>query len=208
MWTDSRMTGYRYSRNDKNIYIIKLMCSNEKKDLIRNCYFGLNCICEQITNINTGETVKSALLKGKMDKYVYYEVGSVIPGVCWYCHSIEDLFTKGFLKKGEDGEISDRKIPVNLYDKLEIYIKDNDLEISEVAEELETTESELIKEINSIKRLQAQDEKKNRGQIIVNAVGTICRKQEKDGKRKSFSDKLDEYMSEWDRLVIEDKKSR
>ena len=93
------VTGYRYSLDEnRNIYIIKVSAESYEKNI--GDYDSCECICESITNANTGVEVNQAELCGYMNRIVFYKVGEKIPGKCWFFLRYDDLFRRYLTKSG------------------------------------------------------------------------------------------------------------
>lgn len=103
------VTGYRYATDKKGKYwIIKLSALKEEPAYhnvpgYENEFVSDDCICESITEIETGQEEKSMVLYGALGRQIEYTKGEKIGGgLVWYCHSKEDLYKNYlcFSKKG------------------------------------------------------------------------------------------------------------
>ncbi len=85
---DYKYTGYKYTKANNRIYLIKLKCANEfirpMSELLPIDYFTTNCVIEKIVDINTGVEIDSVSGEA-MHKYTF-EKGSTIKGTgIYYC---------------------------------------------------------------------------------------------------------------------------
>lgn len=174
MWTDSRMTGYRYSVDDNGtVYIIKLTAQAAKKEYPGTLvYQSENCICESITNPNTGEELEQMNLSGVRRISVLYIKGKTIPGKCWFCPSVDALYHLNYLSKGKDGLVK-AKPKGSLYDVLDSWIEDCELTHDEVAAEMKISTAELLEEINRIKQIDSINEQEVEAASIVAATNLL-----------------------------------
>ncbi len=184
------MIGYRYSVDDKGtVYIIKLIAPHEIKDYPATIiYHSDNCICESITNANTGNDIKQALLHGVRRNSVLYTKGEIIPGTCWFCHSVEDLYKLNYLFKGKDGLVK-TKPTFSLYDILDKYIDDEELTRDEVAAEMKISTAELLERINRIKQIHSIDKQKTEAAPIMSAISILHARKVQSGEIMSGLDK-------------------
>ena len=169
------MTGYRFSVDDKGtVYIIKLTAPVAKKEypgaLI---YHSENCICESITNPNTGEELEQMNLSGILRTSVLYTKGKTIPGECWFCPSVDALYRLNYLSKGKDGLVKDQPPNRTLYDVLDSWIENCELTHDEVAAEMKISTTELLERINRIKQIDSISEQEVEAASIVAATNLL-----------------------------------
>lgn len=88
----NRTTGYRYGLDDQgNCWIVKLSAKNEQPGH-RNEFISDDCICEKISNPQTGDDVKTTILRGVHGIPIEYTIGKKIEGgSVWFYKSKEDL---------------------------------------------------------------------------------------------------------------------
>lgn len=149
---NSRMTGYRYSVDvDDNIYIIRVSAESYEKNIFD--YDSCECICESITNANTGVEVNQAELCGYMNQKIRYKVGEKIPGKCWFFLHYDDLF-RSYLKKNGDRIVLAKPKLLHMNGKVGEYLIECGCTKKEVADDLQITEKELSKMIQLAKTLK------------------------------------------------------
>lgn len=92
MWTDSRMTGYKWTRgkNDNINYIIKLKYLNDFPDpLYKDSFYTTDCIVESITD-ESGTEVDEIDGRAFAD-YVYVKGQRIVGEKIFFCKSMSDL---------------------------------------------------------------------------------------------------------------------
>lgn len=152
------ITGYRYTRDNQGKYwIVKL--STAKEELARhnvpeyeNEFVSDDCTCEAITEVETGEEAESMVLKGHLGRPLQYTVGQKIGGgLCWYCHSIEDLY-KNYLHFSKGKESGKTYCPFFLANKMDYMITEvYGRTYEEVAARMHITPETLIEQVQSLK---------------------------------------------------------
>lgn len=183
--------GYRYSQDDKDIYIIKISYSKDRekydaftrRNSLPPVWFHCdNCLCLTITNANTGEEKEQISLFGMHRNYVEYRKNSVIPGETWYVHNFDDLFRKEYamnlLKKAKDGTIYVGKTG---YEKLEEML--NELchcSLDEAAKEMCITRDELVSRLEWLKEGHVNED--DIAKPIIEAGNAVYRRKVENGE--------------------------
>lgn len=158
------ITGYRYATDKQRKYwIVKLSTAKEEPARhnvpgYENEFVSDDCTCEAITEIETGEEAKSMILKGVLGRPIEYTVGEKIGGLCWYCHSIEDLY-KNYLHRSKGKNSGKTYHPFILANKMDYMITEvYGRTYEEVAARMKITPEKLIEQVQSLKEGLGEEE--------------------------------------------------
>ena len=176
------ITGYRYSvDDDDNIYIIKISAESYEKRLY-DCESS-ECICESITDANTGEAVNQADLHGYMNWKVCYKVGEKIPGRCWFFLNYDDLFRSYLAKVGNRIVLAQPK-RLHMNGKIGEYLIECGCTIKEVADDLQITEKELSEMIYLARTLEPGYKQTKISASILVAINHVYSRKLENGEIK------------------------
>lgn len=174
------ITGYRYSLDENgNIYIIKVSAESYEKNIVD--YDSCECICESITDANTGEKMNQAELCGYMDWKVCYKVGEKIPGKCWFFLRYDDLFRTYLTKSGNRIVLAK---PKQLYmnGKIGEFLIECGCTVKEVADDMQITEKELSEMLYLAKTLEAGYEQTRISAKILVSINHVYSRKVKSGE--------------------------
>lgn len=174
------VTGYRYSLDENdNIYIIKVSAESYEKS--RYDYAGCECICESITNANTGVEVNQAELCGYENRKVCYKVGEKIPGKCWFYLRYDDLFLR-YLTKSGNRIVLARPKKLHMKGKIGEYLIECGCTAKEVADDMQITEKELSEMLYLAKTMEAGYEQTRISLKILDSINHVHSRKVESGE--------------------------
>ena len=103
-------TGYKYTVDNENVYIIRLLYFNIQEDPITNGdnfhFYTTDCIIDRITNANTGE--EAEIVNGEAYFAFTYKKGKRVTGeTIYFCKHLVILYNH-FLRMNKCGKIEAR----------------------------------------------------------------------------------------------------